>query len=51
MQNKRFTNPLQIANTVHLIQMLQEKKKNHKALTITILAKMKLKITITGRFA
>lgn len=49
MQNKRFTNPLQIVNTVHLIEMLGKKKS--KALTITILANKKLKITITGRFA
>lgn len=57
MQNKRFTSPLQIANTAYLIEMLQEKRGENKiritnkALTVTILAKKKLKITIRERFA
>lgn len=54
MKNERFTNLLQIASTVHLIQVLQGKT-NCKGLTIakglTMLAKKKLKTTITGRFA
>lgn len=50
MRNERFTNLLQIANAVHLIQV-QQQKTNCKGLTIAMLAEKKQKITITGRFA
>lgn len=50
MQNERFTNLFQVANAVHLIQVLQGKT-NCKGLTIAVLAEKKLKVTMRGRFA